>query len=170
MLDYSAQLAAAGLHKQLCNRLIEPWMFITVIVSATSFDNWFHLRDHKDAQPEIAHIANMMHVLYNKSKPNRLGTGSWHLPFVADVDWFAAEKLTDLQMVSATDEEDEQIVALARKVSVGRCARVSYLTHDGRRDLKDGVVHGLPTIDVPATRAGWPAARQMGGGSSSSAQ
>src|SRR5262249_604270 len=50
MLDVAGQLGALGLHKQLANRLIEPWMFITVIVSATEFDNWFHLRTHKDAQ------------------------------------------------------------------------------------------------------------------------
>lgn len=109
----SRSLAATGLHKQIANRVIEPWMFITVIASATEWDNWYALRNHPDAQPEIAWIARLMHDAYEASEPQMLRVGDWHLPFIRPEDC-----LTDADL---------------RKVSVGRCARVSYLTHDGRR-------------------------------------
>lgn len=110
------ELQRLGVHKQIANRLIEPWMWITVIVSATEFGNWFNLRCHPDAQPEIKRIADMMRDLYHSTPPVEKEAGDWHLPltgFPGD-EGLSAEEL--------------------RKVSVGRCARVSYLTHDGKRD------------------------------------
>lgn len=119
----SRQLAASGLHKQIANRVIEPWMFITVIVTATEFDNWFAQRDHPDAQPEIAWIAKDMHALYLDSSPWLLPEGYWHLPFVTSY----GDRPID-ETVNHLPIEQKKLV------SVGRCARVSYLTHDGRRD------------------------------------
>lgn len=108
-------LADIGLHKQIANRLLEPWMWITVIVSATDWDNFFHLRCHPDAQPEIQKIAYMMQDSYSYAVPTK---AYYHLPLMDQwtKDW-------------AGDKD-----ALVKKVSVGRCARVSYLTHDGKRD------------------------------------
>jgi len=127
MLEVVEQLGKLGLHKQLANRLIEPWMFITVLVSATEFDNWFHLRKHRDAQPEIAWVANDMWGKYNENVPRLLKAGEWHLPlFDETTEWPSVDN--DLTK--------------AKKVSTGRCARVSYLTHDGRRDVgKDIELH-----------------------------
>lgn len=134
MLEVVGQLGALGLHKQLANRLIEPWMFITVIVSATEFDNWFHLRNHKDAQPEIAWVASSMWEQYQEHGPTPLPEGSWHLPFIEAEDHAEAK--------SALGGDTSAVVGLLKKVSVGRCARVSYLTHDGKRDLdKDVELH-----------------------------
>lgn len=132
MLEASENLAKIGLHKQLCNRLIEPWMFITVIVSATSFDNWFHLRDHKDAQPEIAWVAREMHKLYRESEPQQLSVGEWHMPLVFD---------EDRQALHTREQLDPAVSAIEtlKAVATGRVARVSYLTHDGRRDLNEDV-------------------------------
>ena len=102
-------------------------MFITVIVSATEFDNWFHLRNHKDAQPEIAWVAREMWAQYQAATPDAVKTGDWHLPLIFEEDWNAAFDLTKAH--------SGQTVELLKKVSTGRCARVSYLTHDGKRDL-----------------------------------
>ena len=116
----SRELTACGLHKQIANRVIEPWMFITVIVTATEWDNWYALRDHPDAQPEIAYVARMMREAWDVSSPRKLDEGDWHLPLVAGIDHvnFPYEyDIVDLKWISA-----------------GRCARVSYLTHEGRRD------------------------------------
>jgi hypothetical protein len=112
-----------GLHKQIANRLLEPWMWITVIVSATEWANFFALRDHPDAQPEIARIAEMMRRAYVESQPVRLRAGEWHLPFVDEAE---AQRVRSLTLDP-------------RAVSVGRVARVSYLTHDGRRDFYEDV-------------------------------
>lgn len=108
-------------HKQIVNRLLEPWMWITVIVSATEYNNFFNLRCHKDAQPEIAKIAWMMLEEYKKSFPSEMIDRSWHLPLLFQ----DTRDTLDLRYCTIDD---------LKKISVGRCARVSYLTHDGKRD------------------------------------
>lgn len=156
MLGESERLSVIGLHKQLCNRLIEPWMFITVLVTATEYDNWFHLRDHADAQPEIASIATEMHRQYLASTPQRLRVGSWHLPLVEEEDYQPALELVHAswpELGRALDVELERTNIL-KKISTGRCARVTLLTHDGKRDLKEDIaLHDKlcsgPTQDPP---------------------
>ena len=103
------------LHKQLVNRLLEPFAWITVIITATDWANFFTQRCHEDAQPEIKHIADMMLAEYRASEPQRVAADAWHLPLIQDDERSLPEELQ-------------------RGLSVARCARVSYLTHDGRRD------------------------------------
>jgi hypothetical protein len=105
-------------HKQTLNRLLEPWQYISVVLTATDFDNWFELRDHPDAQPEIQELARRMKEEMDKSMPV---TNEYHLPYVTEQERRTYKKL-DLF-----------------KLSTARCARVSYLTHDGNTPsyLKD---------------------------------
>jgi thymidylate synthase ThyX len=120
-------LSKLGFHKQIANRLLEPWMFITVICTATEWDNWFRLRCHPDAQPEIGWVAKEMKRQYDEKEccTRVLSAGEWHLPLID----FDDEIKVDLQDI------DRKLC----KVSAGRCARVSYLTHDGRRDMEEDV-------------------------------
>jgi len=113
----SAQaLAKLGVHKSLCNRLTEPFMWITVVMTATEWKNLFRLRCHPDAEIHFETIANMARAALESSKPTPLITGAWHLPFIRVDDWSDQLHLEDL-----------------KKISVARCARVSYLTHEGIR-------------------------------------
>lgn len=121
MLVYAERLHQTGLHKQLVNRILEPWMFITVLVSGTTFSNWFHLRNHPDAQPEIAWVAKAMWQQYQDATPRAVPEGGWHLPFVTDEERMGCD------------------LATLKQISTGRCARVSYLTHDGKRDLQKDI-------------------------------
>lgn len=73
-----------GLAKQVVNRIVEPWSHIKVVVTATEYDNFFYLRNHPDAQPEIQHLAALMLDEYNNSIPQKLNYGDWHLPYF---DW-----------------------------------------------------------------------------------
>lgn len=116
-LRHAERLAAQDidLHKQLVNRLLEPFAWITVIITASEWANFFTQRCHPDAQPEIKHIAEMMLAAYRASPPAMVELGRWHLPLIQDDER------------SLPDEE-------LCKLSVARCARVSYLTHDGKRD------------------------------------
>ena len=107
-----------NVHKQVANRLLEPFMWHTVIVSSTTWENFFNLRCHPDAQPEIRLIATKMRDACERSVPTRLEPDEWHLPLVGE----------------AEREEASSPEELA-KISIGRCARVSYLTHAGSRDL-----------------------------------
>ena len=78
----SDALAELGVHKQDCNRYLEPWMWVTQILTATEWDNFFALRCHKDAHPAFQRIARMMFLAKRKSIPDQLDYGQWHLPFV----------------------------------------------------------------------------------------
>lgn len=124
------KLSDLGVHKQVVNRLLEPWMTIVVLISATETPNFYGLRCHKDAEPHFQHLATAMREAQEASTPRMLTAGEWHLPLIYGEDWLIA--------VSRFAHKDSQIEFL-RKVSVGRCARVSYLTHDGKRDLDEDV-------------------------------
>lgn len=127
-------LMKIGVHKQLANRVTEPWMFITVILTATEYDNWFRLRDSEMAQPEIAKLARMMRKARDSSVPRQVEVGGWHMPFVDVGTLFEIDR--DFSGVTLTQD---QLIELMKKVSSGRCARVSYLTHDGVRNVSEDV-------------------------------
>ena len=114
---YTRMLLQIGIHKQITNRLLEPFMWHTVIVTATEWNNFFHLRVNKDAHPEIQKVASLMQEAMQQSTPRKLGYTDWHLPYITEED-----------RLEFTIED-------CKKASVGKCARVSYLTHDGKRDL-----------------------------------
>lgn len=115
-VEQARALSAAGVHKQWANRLIEPFSWHTVIVTATEWSNFFHLRISEHAQPEIRRAAEAMKAAMDASAPMELDEGMWHLPLTREQDWQTVR--------------DPRTLA---KLSVARCARVSYLTHDGRR-------------------------------------
>lgn len=110
-----------GLHKQLANRVLEPWLWCEQIVSATELDNLFKLRDHPDAQPEFQTLARLLREALEESQPTYLHEGQWHIPFI--------------------DEETEYDLPLDVKLTLAtaRCARVSYLNFNGKRDPADDV-------------------------------
>lgn len=131
-LEHAKQLLEIGAHKQIVNRVLEPWMFITTIVTATEFTNFFYLRDSEFAQPEIAWVAREMKKLYADNEPTELRPGEWHLPYVEIKD--SSHPLYVEPYEDARIWPDGSYLA---KISTARCARVSYLTHDGRRDLRE---------------------------------
>lgn len=128
-----------NIHKQYVNRLLEPWMWATVIVSATDWQNFFSLRCHPDAEPSFQRIATMMREAREASEPVSLAEGEWHRPlmFTEDRDevrfYLTSPEWND--PVDPTEVDDELVDEYLNWVCVGRCARVSYLTHDGIRDI-----------------------------------
>lgn len=111
------------LHKSLINRLIEPFMEHRIIATATEagWMNFFHQRSTEFsplAQPEIALAADLALEAYRANTPTLVDYGEWHCPYLRDDEDF--------------DSDEDQM-----KVSVARCARVSYLTHDGVRDVEE---------------------------------
>jgi thymidylate synthase ThyX len=101
-----------GLHKQLANRILEPFTHISVVLTGTNtaYENFYALRRHPDAEPHIRALADAMYAAHTASTPVVRGH---HFPFL-------------------TDEEKRDLgVFVAPLVSAARCARVSYLKHDG---------------------------------------
>uniref|UniRef100_A0AB39ACJ1 Thymidylate synthase n=1 Tax=Erwinia phage Fifi051 TaxID=3238787 RepID=A0AB39ACJ1_9CAUD len=124
----------AGYHKQIVNRLLEPWSHINVLVTATEWQNFFHLRSHEDAQPEIRILSDMIQVEMNKLKPVLLKAGEWHLPYVdRENDYLAAYDHLKKGRVTRDEPSLEEIERLLCKVSAARCARVSYMLHSGKK-------------------------------------
>lgn len=126
-VEMANKLADLEVHKQYANRILEPWAHITVVCTATDFDNFFALRCHEAAQPEIHALADLMYDLYRRNKPHELKGGYWHLPFVDEV---AIKEIKEKFSISCLQDSGEALT-IAIKRSVARCARVSYLNHDG---------------------------------------
>lgn len=127
--DSAEAMMESGLHKQVANRILEPFQWISVVVTATEWDNFHALRSHKDAQPEIKLLSDMMLEARAKSTPNLLGQCQWHLPYIKPDDYTEAEIYLSEK---GTPPHGDLVDDLLKQVSAARCARVSYLTHDGK--------------------------------------
>ncbi len=118
------ELDEIGLHKQIANRILEPWMHMEALVTATNVGNFFNLRAHREAQPEFQRLAAAMLREFMTHKPTLKKPGEWHLPFA---DQYMAEGLTLEQM---------------QQISTARAARVSYVNFEGDFDhAKDYDLH-----------------------------
>lgn len=106
-------LSIQGAHKQIVNRLLEPFTYVDVLLTATDWENFFALRLHEDAQPEMQDLARAIKSAMDASEPTLLQPGEWHLPYV-------------------TDEERAALpLYVQQKLSVSRCAKISYTAFDG---------------------------------------
>ncbi len=106
-----------GLHKQVANRILEPFQHIQVVLTATEWSNWDELRDHDDADPNIHQLARQVKLARESSEPKLLLPDEWHLPYVSESE--------------RNDGYFRDKPELLRKISAARCCRVSYLKHDG---------------------------------------
>lgn len=137
-ISHAQRLAANGLHKQIINRILEPYQMIKVIVTATDYANWFNLRLHPDAQPEIYALADSMYKVLALSEPMEISYGEWHLPYIArerdeqgGIKYFVynqdedptSEAYGHQYYVTLTLEQ-------AQKISCSCCAQVSYRKSD----------------------------------------
>jgi hypothetical protein len=104
-----------GLHKQICNRIVEPWMWAEGVISGTDWENFYNLRCHEDAQPEFRALAVAMRSAQLQGSPRVYKLGLVHLPFVLDSEW------------------PDYPVETLKRVSAARCARVSYYLKDGKK-------------------------------------
>jgi thymidylate synthase ThyX len=116
-VTYARQLVELKVHKQELNRILEPFLWHTVIVTATEWSNFFELRCSPNAQPEIREAALRMRDAMSASTTEPVSIGEWHTPLLQPDEY-----LLDLET--------------RKKISAARCARVSYLTHEGRREIE----------------------------------
>ncbi len=118
-------LAMSGAHKQIANRLLEPFATIKVVLTATEWDNFFKLRLDEHAQPEIYELAKCMKECMDESTPFESEGGSliWHLPYIVSVE-------RDGKMKYFTGDHEEVTVDEALAISASCCAQVSYRNID----------------------------------------
>lgn len=111
--DQVRQWQSEGMHKQWANRPLEWFGWIDVLVTATRWNNFYALRISEYAQPEFDLLARAMQYEQRRSEPKLLLPGEWHLPYIFD------------------DELASSGVEACRKLSVARCARLSYVPFEG---------------------------------------
>lgn len=115
-VEHARALAKLGLHKQIVNRVLEPFSHISVIITATEWTNFFDLRCHPAADPTMRAVAEAIAAAMQSSEATKLNHGDWHLPYITPEERNSVQDMEFLAMMSAA-----------------RCARVSYLNHDGTR-------------------------------------
>lgn len=111
--DFAKAFSEAGYHKQVANRLLEPFTWKHTLVSSTSWANFLHLRDHEDAEPHFQDLAKMVREALEGATYQTLEQGDWHLPYVT------------------AEEKAGFDIDTLRKLSVARCARISYRPFNG---------------------------------------
>ena len=156
-------MMAQGAHKQIVNRLLEPFTYIDVLITSTEYANWFALRDHKDAQPEIQEVARLMKTAMDASTPKLLQPGEWHLPYIEEFEWDQAYAHCKVGRITRDEPTRDEMTKLLIKVSVARCARVSYKAFDGTDSsieadlaLYDKLLAGEPLHASPAEHQATP--------------
>lgn len=123
------------LHKSVINRLLEPFMWHTVVITSSEWDNFWGLRCSPLAQPEIRVAAELMKEAYDASLPAECQT---HLPYITDDDRWEGlgwEKAASQSLIT----------------SVARCARVSSLHAGEAKDYAQDnrLFMTLTTADPP---------------------
>lgn len=137
---------SVSVHKEFVNRLLEPWAWVTQVVTSAHWDNFFALRCHETCHPAFRRVARMMYLARLKSEPAALDYGEWHLPF-------GPQKPTNEDNMGffweapaapyATHEEAKAGVPVELWRSVARCAWTSYENSD--KVATDEVV--MSTVD-----------------------
>jgi hypothetical protein len=122
-------LHQAGYHKQIVNRILEPYTFMKVVATATEWDNLFWLRNHPDAQPEFQELARCMLEAAKLSEPKVLTMNDWHAPYFGEGCW--------------VDGEDDNPLGEALKTSVSCCAQVSYRKNDPSLEKAESIYEKL---------------------------
>lgn len=139
-VERAQQLSMSGVSKQMCNRLLEPFLYHTVICTGTEWENFFALRAHDAAEIHMQDLAFKMLKAYNESTPKELKAGEWHIPFG---DTFDDHRLLEIlsneygqDAAYYGKEVESDIERMKIKIATGRCARISYNNFEGKDDYE----------------------------------
>jgi thymidylate synthase ThyX len=129
--DVSIEIASylnqtEGVTKQICNRLLEPFMWHTVLISGTEWDNFFALRAHEAAEIHMQRLAELMLECANSSTPVLLQPGEWHIPYGENLNKESLIELIEEHEFLAPDRKQVMYDLMRVKVASARCAQVSY--------------------------------------------
>jgi thymidylate synthase ThyX len=126
-VEHAEAFMDAGYHKQNVNRLLEPFSWIDTLITSTDWNNFLHLRDHKDAEPHLQDLAHLVKQALDECEIHQLDFGQWHLPYITaeDIEW--ANRLFDATPKTKNKMVNEWLC----KLSAARCARISYKPFDG---------------------------------------
>ena len=129
MLEAVQSLLELGVCKEQANRLLEPFMWQRVVITSSEWENFFAQRCHPDAQRELRIFAEYVRAALGNSIPQPLDYGQWHTPYADPTDF---------------PDPDTR-----KKVSVGRCAGISYLKTDSSIEAATRVYQSMWNADPP---------------------
>lgn len=158
MIELAQQLADEGIHKEYVNHLLNPFVLSRVIITATEWDNFFKLRIHEAAQPGFIKLASLIKQAMDNSTPD---ISDIHAPYLTDAE--------HAEMIEAIKQCNYVYAFSFLKISAARCARVSYLNHDGnkttieqdlnlyKRLIESDPMHASPSehVAISLTRLNW---------------
>jgi thymidylate synthase ThyX len=127
---------ASGVTKQICNRILEPYLYHKCICTGTEWENFFALRAEDGAEIHIQELAYQMLDAYNQSTPKQLKAGEWHIPFGDKMDTVRLACMTSLNTIDLLNPWTKRIQDAMVKIATARCARVSYLNFEGKDDYE----------------------------------
>lgn len=121
--NQAEELNSLGYHKQIVNRVLEPFIWTKGVITATlcGWESVLSLRLHKDAQPEFRALAQEIKEAIANSDPMVLKAGEYHLPYVGWVRESKGQVFLDREITNLKE---------AIKVSCSSCAQVSYRVLD----------------------------------------
>lgn len=128
MMDLADSYMRSGYHKQIANRLLEPFMFIDVLITSTEWSNFFWLRNHKDAEPHLQDLARLIQTAMELASFQQLAPGEWHLPYITAEDRAHANMSFGATLLGKGHPAKTELL---KKISAARCARISYAPFDG---------------------------------------
>lgn len=128
-VEYAEVMRQEGAHKQIVNRILEPFQWMKTVVTGTEWDNFYWLRHHEDAQPEFKYLTGMMLDALSVSSPVVLSPGEWHVPYFGEGYW--NDRNTDYSLQNALN------------ISMSCCGQVSYRTLDDTLEKAEKVVSRL---------------------------
>lgn len=127
------------LHKEIANRILEPWMTVKEVSSGTEWNNAYNLRAADPAaQGEIEVLFKLMLKLKRLSEPVLLKHGEWHLPYVKSI------RSVDDGVLRYYDSEGYELdVETAKAISSSCCAQVSYRKLNDTKDKATDIYNKL---------------------------
>lgn len=126
--DTAEAFMIAGYHKQIANRLLEPFMWIDTLITSTEWSNFLWLRDHKDAEPHLQDLARLVAEALDCIEIQDLEVGQWHLPYITGKDSAAVHMSFGATLLGTRHDGLTETLC---KISAARCARISYAPFDG---------------------------------------
>jgi hypothetical protein len=175
-LTIAKAFAGAGYHKQIFNRVVEPYSYIDTLFSTTSLANFNHLRRDKAAEPHMRDLAEAIYIADNESPAQYTEYSEWHLPFMAPVDYENIVRITDDyydQMAQARDNSGINVSTghyIAIACSVDRCKRISYKPFTTAKEIDeevkghDALIRANPVHATPTEHQATPDKRQWKSG------
>lgn len=134
---FAEGFADAGYHKQIANRLLEPFQRMKTVLTATDFENFWWLRVDKDADPTIFALAEAMKKAFDESDPELLYPGQWHTPYVDHLVTVGEQASEDTFEYCVLDENNKPVILTldeAKAISASCCAQVSYRVLNNTKD------------------------------------